>query len=354
MDRNINTLKRLHPKNKNTSPLTKRQSRNENEKRRRDLSTQLITSLKDILLIENTSDTNEDNTKLDKASVLRQTVTFLQKYQQNIKNKTQLTVPNLQNSSALSSNSILEFSWKPPCDITSIDEWLRLAIESMHCFFLVIKFDLNLHKIVYVSKNIHSYFGYSQDELINHSLLEFILPSNHDRLLAYLLNNHQVLQTCDISWKRAVDNDYEQCTLIGAYRTINENEQYFMSIVKINTLDRMLRMNADYPLEEFMTHLNTQGKFVYIDSKARQILGYSPFEIIGHTYFDFVHPDDLAVIVRAYKLWKENGNGKSEPYRFLTKDEQWILLQTSSQAHMNTWTGKVESYICTTHIIEWY
>ncbi|CAF1201229.1 unnamed protein product [Adineta steineri] len=342
MDRNINTLKRLHPK----------QSRNENEKRRRDLSTQLITNLKDILVIENTSDTNEDNTKLDKASVLRQTVTFLQKYQQNIKNKTKLIIPNLQNSSSLSLNSILEFSWKPPCDIISIDEWLQLAIESMHCFFFVIKFDLDLHKIVYVSKNIHSHFGYSQDELISHSLLEFILPSNHDQLLAYLLNNHQVLQTCDISWKRAVDDDYEQCTLIGAYRTINENEKYFMSIVKINTLDRMLRMNADYPTEEFMTHLNTQGKFIYIDSKARQILGYSPFEIIGHTYFDFVHPDDLSVIVRAYKLWKENGNGKSEPYRFLTKDEQWILLQTSSQAHINTWSGKVESYICTTYIIE--
>ncbi|CAF4092300.1 unnamed protein product, partial [Adineta steineri] len=328
------------------------QSRNENEKRRRDLSTQLITNLKDILVIENTSDTNEDNTKLDKASVLRQTVTFLQKYQQNIKNKTKLIIPNLQNSSSLSLNSILEFSWKPPCDIISIDEWLQLAIESMHCFFFVIKFDLDLHKIVYVSKNIHSHFGYSQDELISHSLLEFILPSNHDQLLAYLLNNHQVLQTCDISWKRAVDDDYEQCTLIGAYRTINENEKYFMSIVKINTLDRMLRMNADYPTEEFMTHLNTQGKFIYIDSKARQILGYSPFEIIGHTYFDFVHPDDLSVIVRAYKLWKENGNGKSEPYRFLTKDEQWILLQTSSQAHINTWSGKVESYICTTYIIE--
>ncbi|CAF4372219.1 unnamed protein product, partial [Adineta steineri] len=88
--------------------------------------------------------------------------------------------------------------------------------------------------------------------------------------------------------------------------------------------------------------------------RARQILGYDPFEIIGHTYFDFVHPDDLAVIVRAYKLWKENGNEKSESYRFLTKDDQWILLQTSSRAHINTWTGKVESYICTTYIIEWY
>ncbi|CAF0845318.1 unnamed protein product [Adineta steineri] len=331
MNTNINKLKRLYSKNNAIKLLARRQFRNENEKRRRDLSTQLITNLKDILLIENTSDTNEDNTKLDKASVLGQTVTFLKKHQQNIKNKTKLALPNLQNSSSSSSssNSILEFSWKPPCDITSIDEWLQLAIE-----------------------NIHSYFGYSQDELINHSLFDFILPSNHDQLLAYLSNNHQVLQTCDISWKRAVNNDYEQCTLIGAYRTINENDKYFMSIVKINTLDRMLRMNTDYPVEEFITYLNTQGQFVYVDSKARQMLGYDPFEIIGHTYFDFVHPDDLAVIVRAYKLWKETESGKSEPYRFLTKDDQWILLQTSSQVHINTWTGKVESYICTTYIIE--
>ncbi|CAF4336147.1 unnamed protein product, partial [Adineta steineri] len=172
----------------------------------------------------------------------------------------------------------------------------------MHCFFLVIKFDINFDKIVYVSKNINSYFGYSQDELINHSVFEFILPSNHDRLLVYLLNNHQVLQTCDISWKRSIDNDYEQCTLIGAYRTINANEKYFMSIVKINTLDRMLMMNTDHPINEFVTYLNIHGKFVFIDSKARQILGYSSFEIVGRTYFDFVHPDDLNVIVRAYKL----------------------------------------------------
>ncbi|CAF1032462.1 unnamed protein product [Adineta steineri] len=286
MNRNTNKLKRVRSRKNNIETPAKRQFLKETEKRRRDLFAQSITNLRDILLIQKPSDTNEENTN--------------------------------------------------QCNV----------------FFLVIKLDLSFHKIVYVSKNIHSYFGYSQEELINHSLFDFILPSNHDQLLAYLLNNHQVLQTCDISWKRAVDNDYEQCTLIGAYRTINENEQYFMSIVKINTLDRMLRMNADYPVEEFITYLNTQGKFVYIDSKAREMLGYDPFELIGRTYFDFVHPDDLPVIVRAYKLWKENGNEKSEPYRFLTKDDQWILLQTSSQAHINKWTGKVESYICTTYIVQ--
>ena len=63
----------------------------------------------------------------------------------------------------------------------------------MHCFFLVIKADLYHSKIIYVSRNINSYLGYSQDELIDHSLFQFILPSDHDRLLLYLLNNHQGL-----------------------------------------------------------------------------------------------------------------------------------------------------------------
>ncbi|CAF4227032.1 unnamed protein product, partial [Adineta steineri] len=66
MNKNINKLKRLYSKNNAIKLLARRQFRNENEKRRRDLSTQLITNLKDILLIENTSDTNEDNTKLYK------------------------------------------------------------------------------------------------------------------------------------------------------------------------------------------------------------------------------------------------------------------------------------------------
>ncbi|CAF1089802.1 unnamed protein product [Adineta steineri] len=353
MNRNRNQLKRIHSKNNDIESPAKRQFRNETEKRRRDLFTQLITNLKDILLVKKPTDTNEENTKLDKASILCQAATFLEQHKDDLTHEIKLVTPTLQSPSSSSlPNPILDFCWKPSCDIISIDEWLQIAIESMHCFFLVIKFDINFDKIVYVSKNINSYFGYSQDELINHSLFEFILPSNHDRLLVYLLNNHEVLQTCDISWKRSIDNDYEQCTLIGAYRTINANEKYFMSIVKINTLDRMLMMNIDHPINEFVTYLNIQGKFVFIDSKARQILGYSSFEIVGRTYFDFVHPDDLNVIVRAYKLWKETGSGKSEPYRFLTKGEQWILLQTSSQVHINTWTGKVESYICTTYIVQ--
>jgi hypothetical protein len=92
-----------------------------------------------------------------------------------------------------------------------------------------------------------------------------------------------------------------------------------MSIVKVNTLDKTLIINNDDSINEFTTRLNLQGRFILIDSKfilnisslfhnkyfsfrARQFLGYSSYELIGHTYFDFVHPDDLPIMIRAHQL----------------------------------------------------
>ena len=57
-----------------------RKFRNENEKRRRDLFSQLISSLENILNIDKTSSSVIPTTKLDKASILRETVVYLKKH----------------------------------------------------------------------------------------------------------------------------------------------------------------------------------------------------------------------------------------------------------------------------------
>ncbi|CAF3366504.1 unnamed protein product [Rotaria sp. Silwood2] len=272
-----------------------RQFRNENEKRRRDLFSKLIANLEDLLSIKKTCSSNDQTNKFDKASILRQTAQYLQKHHHYLTNDEKVELSNKRSTSS-KRNNFLDFSWKPSSDIINIEEWLQIAIESMNCFFLVIKSNPYNTEIIYVSKNISSYLGYTQHEILNHSLFEFIFPSYHDRLRDYLLNDHKVLESCDVSWKRAINDDYEQCTIIGAFRNINENEKYLMSIVKLNTLDRTLIINNESSCEEFITHLNIYGRFIFIDAKARQYLGYSSFELVGRTYFDFVHPDDLSIM----------------------------------------------------------
>ncbi|CAF3486999.1 unnamed protein product [Rotaria socialis] len=78
---------------------------------------------------------------------------------------------------------------------------------------------------------------------------------------------------------------------------------------------------------------------------SREFLGYNSYELIGHVHSDFVHPDDLPIIVRAQQIWKEVGNGKRDPYRFLTKGQQWVFLETHAQVQINSWTRKPEASI---------
>ncbi|CAF0905064.1 unnamed protein product [Adineta steineri] len=327
----------------------KRKFRNESEKRRRDLFSQLISSLENILNIDKNSSSTDQTNKSDKASVLRETALYLKKHQNDL--TIQLNVPS---TSCRTTDEVVNFSWKPPSNLVTTDEWTQIAIEAMGCFFLVAKPDPYNGQIVHVSKNISSLLDYSHNELLNRSLFELILPRDHDQLRDYLLKDHRIIEKCNLSWRRGTADECEECTIIGAFRQVsNKNdEKYFMSIVKVNTIDRTLTINEDNSTNEFTTRLNLHGRFIYVDSKARQILGYSSHELIGCTYFDFVHPDDLSIMTRAYQLWKDNGSGTSEPYRFLSKGQQWIFLQTTCQAQINSWTGKPESYICTTNLLQ--
>ncbi|UJR34321.1 hypothetical protein I4U23_021724 [Adineta vaga] len=328
---------------------SKRKFRNENEKRRRDLFSQLIINLENILNIEKSSSSTEQTNKLDKASILRETAIYLRKHQEHLTHEINFSKMNSQTTN----DESLDISWQPPTNLVSNEEWIQTTIESMNCFFLVAKSDPHNGQIVYVSRNISSLLDYSQNELLNRSLFELILPRDHDQLRDYLLKDHKVLEKCHLSWRRATVDEYEQCTIIGAFRQIKKkdeetDEKYLMSIVQVNTLDRSLTITNDNSINEFTIRLNLQGRFIHVDTNARHYLGYSSYELIGHTFFNFVHPDDLPIIVRAQQLWKETGNGKSDPYRFLSKGQQWLFLQTHCQAQINSWTGKPESYLCIT------
>jgi len=52
-----------------------------------------------------------------------------------------------------------------------------------------------------------------------------------------------------------------------------------MSLVKLNTLDRTLIINDEYQQEEqFLTHINNYGKFIFIDSKfLNKFLNFKKF-----------------------------------------------------------------------------
>jgi len=75
--------------------------------------------------------------------------------------------------------------------------------------------------------------------------------------------------------------------------------------------------------------LTPDGRFEYLNSAIRQVLGYDPHELIGNLTFDFTHPADISILTTAVETSSANpGESQSVEYRFKRKDDSWRWLRS--------------------------
>lgn len=80
---------------------------------------------------------------------------------------------------------------------------------------------------------------------------------------------------------------------------------------------------------QFLSKHTLKWRFLWIDNRAPSIIGYLPFELLGTSGYDYYHWDDLDKLVISHESLMRDGQASSCPYRFLTKGQQWIWLQTT-------------------------
>ncbi|ELV11560.1 Neuronal PAS domain-containing protein 2, partial [Tupaia chinensis] len=87
--------------------------------------------------------------------------------------------------------------------------------------------------------------------------------------------------------------------------------------------------------------------------RAPPIIGYLPFEVLGTSGYDYYHIDDLELLARCHQHLMQFGKGKSCCYRFLTKGQQWIWLQTHYYITYHQWNSKPEFIVCTHSVVSY-
>ncbi|KAB1256959.1 Neuronal PAS domain-containing protein 2 [Camelus dromedarius] len=117
--------------------------------------------------------------------------------------------------------------------------------------------------------------------------------------------------------------------------------------------------------------------------RAPPIIGYLPFEVLGTSGYDYYHVDDLELLARCHQHCEYHdrpsgrapalsmgpdvrdrrlhllltvmqfGKGKSCCYRFLTKGQQWIWLQTHYYITYHQWNSKPEFIVCTHSVVSY-
>ncbi|AZI44129.1 PAS domain S-box protein [Deinococcus psychrotolerans] len=87
-------------------------------------------------------------------------------------------------------------------------------------------------------------------------------------------------------------------------------------------LQRTLDLSLD-----LINSIDAEGRFVTMSAACQQILGYTPEELIGRSYLDFVHPDDRAITVQEDDQITAGQPTTSFQNRYLHKDGRVVWLE---------------------------
>jgi PAS domain S-box-containing protein len=75
--------------------------------------------------------------------------------------------------------------------------------------------------------------------------------------------------------------------------------------------------------------LDAEGNYIYISDSTYRILGLDPKELLGTNVFDYVHPDDVIRVAKAFaRLYTEAFVEDLEPYRFRNMKGEWRWLES--------------------------
>lgn len=93
----------------------------------------------------------------------------------------------------------------------------------------------------------------------------------------------------------------------------------------------------------FLCKLNPDGQFTYFDQICYSLLGYLSQDLLGMNLKDFIHEDDRAKVIETWtRVCRDRQIVTSGSYRFRTKDNIYIVLQTIFEPFINPWNDELE------------
>jgi len=105
-----------------------------------------------------------------------------------------------------------------------------------------------------------------------------------------------------------------------ARRVLAESEERYRQIA--TQLQRTLDLSLD-----LINSIDAEGRFVTMSAACHQILGYTPEEVIGRTYLDFVHPEDRIITAQEDEHITAGQATTSFQNRYLHKNGSVVWLE---------------------------
>ena len=106
-----------------------------------------------------------------------------------------------------------------------------------------------------------------------------------------------------------------------AEEALRRSEEHFRSLIENGS--------------DIVTIVGENGVFRYASPSVERVLGYAPRELLERNAFDYVHPDDIAVVAEALAAAIHHpGVPQAAQFRFRAHDGAWRVLEAVGQARV--------------------
>ncbi|XP_072931109.1 period circadian protein-like isoform X2 [Epargyreus clarus] len=103
----------------------------------------------------------------------------------------------------------------------------------------------------------------------------------------------------------------------------------------------------------FVIRHAANGNVEYIDPESVPYLGYIPQDLVNQNVLQLYHPHDLDYLQRVYEvIVREGGLARSNSFRMMTQNGDFIKLETEWSSFINPWSRKLEFVIGKHHVLE--
>ena len=122
------------------------------------------------------------------------------------------------------------------------------------------------------------------------------------------------------------DESGDVIRVIGTVQDITERKETELALISNEEKFKNLVEN----LNDIVFSLDPAGTVIYVSPRLSAVTGFSPDDLVGSKFYNFISPDDLPDIKKSFGLVLK-GSIRSSDFRYITKNGQIHWARTSSR-----------------------
>lgn len=233
----------------------------------------------------------------------------------------------------------IAYRQKVEADLREREDLFRNIVENASDLIMTLSLD---GKFLYASPNFSKFLGYEAEELIGEPWSKLIHPDNLTELeqlaAKTVLTGENV--TTDAYFARHKDGSWRwHFSTASCVKDGNGNPHYLVAIARDITEYKQAKDALEASEARFratfdqaavgIAHVDGMGGWLKLNQRLCDILGYSEAELMGKSFRDVTHPDDISSNLESYRQLRE---GEISEYslekRYIRKDGSilWVNL----------------------------